>query len=160
MDNPIALFLTWSTYGTWLPGDSRGWIEYGRGWRLPLPWRELESAARMTDDACRLTREMRATVGTQLEETCRIREWPLLARNCRSNHVHVVATAPGIAPKSVRATLKAWATRCLRDGFDQDRENWWAERCSIRWIFDETSLEAAIMYVKDGQDKGRESRLR
>jgi hypothetical protein len=23
--DPIAYFLTWTTYGTWLPGDERGW---------------------------------------------------------------------------------------------------------------------------------------
>ena len=25
MDDPLAFFLTWTTYGTWLPGDERGW---------------------------------------------------------------------------------------------------------------------------------------
>jgi hypothetical protein len=28
MDDPIGYFLTWVTYGTWLPGDARGWVEY------------------------------------------------------------------------------------------------------------------------------------
>jgi hypothetical protein len=23
-DEPLAYFLTWTTYGTWLPGDERG----------------------------------------------------------------------------------------------------------------------------------------
>ena len=27
MEDPIGFFLTWVTYGTWLPGDSRGWVE-------------------------------------------------------------------------------------------------------------------------------------
>ena len=27
MDEPLAYFLTWTTYGTWLPGDGRGWVE-------------------------------------------------------------------------------------------------------------------------------------
>ena len=27
-DDPIAFMFTWSTYGTWLPGDERGWVEY------------------------------------------------------------------------------------------------------------------------------------
>jgi REP element-mobilizing transposase RayT len=106
----------------------------------------------MTEDACRLTSEMRAAVEQQLEETCGIRSWHLFAKNCRSNHVHIVVAAPNTDPKRVRTTLKAWATLCLRDGFDRSRENWWTERGSIRRIFDEASLEAAIIYVKDGQD--------
>jgi hypothetical protein len=27
MDEPLAYFLTWTTYGSWLPGDERGWVE-------------------------------------------------------------------------------------------------------------------------------------
>jgi hypothetical protein len=26
---PLAYFLTWTTYGTWLPGDERGWNRKG-----------------------------------------------------------------------------------------------------------------------------------
>ncbi len=31
MPEPLAYFLTWSTYGTWLPGDERGWITHTAG---------------------------------------------------------------------------------------------------------------------------------
>jgi hypothetical protein len=31
LPDPLAYFLTWATYGTWLPGDERGWIQYHRG---------------------------------------------------------------------------------------------------------------------------------
>ena len=37
LPEPIAFFLTWATYVTWLPGDDRGWIEYRHGWQLPDP---------------------------------------------------------------------------------------------------------------------------
>jgi hypothetical protein len=37
MSDPLAYFLTWVTYGTWLPGDDRGWVEYRHGWQLPDP---------------------------------------------------------------------------------------------------------------------------
>ena len=36
------------------------------------------------------------------------------------------------------------------------RENRWTERGSQRFINDAESLEAAIRYVRDGQDKPRE----
>ena len=156
MDEPLGLFLTWNTYGTWLPGDSRGWVEYGRGWKLPDPVREREAAAIMTDDACYLTPEQRAAVELQIGETCSLRGWHLHAVNCRSNHIHVVVTAKDTRPKKVRASLKAWATRCLKDQFDPVRENWWAERGSIRQLHNETTLEAAILYVVEAQDRKTE----
>jgi len=39
---------------------------------------------------------------------------------------------------------------------DSIRENWWAERGSQRFINDSDSLQAAILYVRDGQDNPRE----
>lgn len=174
MDDPIAYFLTWVSYGTWLPGDARGWVEYRHGWQLPDPVRELEAAARMTESACRLTSEQRQAVERQIAETCQHRGWRLHAVNCRSNHVHVVLSAPETRPKKIRADLKAWATRCLKEharsladgsgngraladasGYDGEREQWWAERGSIRFLYDESSLDAAILYVVEGQDMPR-----
>jgi REP element-mobilizing transposase RayT len=157
MADPIAYFITWSTYGTWLPGDERGWVEYRRGWQLPNPVRELEAVARMSEDACRLTPEQRDAVEKQVAETCLHRGWTLHAANCRSNHLHVVVAAP-VHPKVVRSQLKAWCTRRLKalareQGIDIDRENWWAERGSQRYLNDTDSLEPAITYVKDGQDE-------
>jgi hypothetical protein len=224
MAEPLAYFITWATYGTWLPGDERGWVEYRRGRQLPDPIRKLEAQARMTEDACRLDAEQREVVERQVVETCRFRGWHLHAVNCRSNHLHIVVTA-GQRPEVVRSQLKAWCTRRLKElqtrrqraraaaaprlrvglvsdppsaaadqtpptrsvsegasivsaGADQTpptrsvseaasivgerapivsegpiRENWWAERGSQRFINDDDSLEAVILYVRDGQDQ-------
>jgi hypothetical protein len=100
---PVALayFLTWPTYGTWLPGDERGWVEYRHGWQLPDSIRKLEAEARMTEDACTLDTEERTLVEATIAEHCRIRGWELHAVNCRTNHLHVVVTAdPGPGPGS------------------------------------------------------------
>ena len=101
----LAYFLTWATYGTWLPGDERGWVEYRRGWQLPDPVRKLEAQARMTEDACRLDAEQRDVVHRQIAETCKIRGWQLHAVNCRSNHLHVVLTADR-EPEIVRSSKR------------------------------------------------------
>jgi REP element-mobilizing transposase RayT len=152
MDDPIGYFLTWVTYGAWLPGDARGWVEFSHGWKLPDPVREIEAAANMAEGACRLSHAQRDAVEQQITETCRHRGWHLHAVNCRSNHVHVVVSAADIRLKKIRTDLKAWATRRLKQQFGPERENWWAERGSIRFLFDDTNLEAAILYVADGQD--------
>jgi REP element-mobilizing transposase RayT len=160
-DDPIAFFFTWSTYGTWLPGDARGWTEYRHGFQLPDPILELECRARMTEDACRLKLEQRQRVHDQIAETCDHRRWVLHAVNCRTNHVHVVLSSSA-APKTIREQLKAWCTRRLKEqqaaaGIAEAelRENWWTERGSIRWIFQESDLAAAIEYVLDHQDNPR-----
>jgi REP element-mobilizing transposase RayT len=151
-EDPIAFFLTWVTYGTWLPGDARGWVEYKRGWQLPSPHLEAECESKMSSDACRLTKTQREAVEAQVAETCGYRGWHLHTVNCRSNHIHVVVTANETAPKKVRIDLKAYATRCLKK-LDETRDDWWAERGSIRWIYNDDDLESAIIYVIDGQDR-------
>ena len=57
MPDPLAYYLTWTTYGTWLPGDERGWVKFGRGQQQPDSIRKIEAEARMTEDACRLDQE-------------------------------------------------------------------------------------------------------
>ena len=115
----------------------------------------------MTEDACRLSTEQRDAVQRQIAETCQRRGWRLHAVNCRSNHVHVVVSAGDACPKKIRADLKAWATRCLKQhsrsladasGNHAERENWWAEPRQRPVLVDDSSLEAAIVYVTEGQD--------
>lgn len=157
-DDPIAFLITWSTYGTWLPGNARGWVEYRHGFQLPDPILELECVARMSEDACRLAHHQRERVNKQVAETCQHKRWLLHAVNCRSNHVHVVLSSPA-NPKTIREQLKAWCTRRLNEQqtelavpVGERRSNWWNERGSIRWIFSESDLAAAIDYVVNQQD--------
>ena len=78
--------------------------------------------------------------------------------NCRTNHVHVVLSSSAF-PKIIREQLKAWCSRRLNEqqvelGIPEgeQRNNWWTERGSIRWIFSESDLAAAIDYVLNHQD--------
>jgi REP element-mobilizing transposase RayT len=122
----------------------------------------------MSENACILDEEQRRLVEKTVADHCRIRGWELFAVNCRSNHLHVVVAAD-LHPKKVRAQLKAWCSRKLKelektrhaamgDGAKKDvREEWWAERGSDQYLNDRESLEAAVQYVVDGQDQPRDS---
>jgi REP element-mobilizing transposase RayT len=162
LPEPLAYFLTWATYGTWLPGDERGWVKYGEGLQLPDPIRKLEAEALMIEGACRLDEQQRDIVEKTIADHCTIRAWHLFATNCRSNHLHVIVNA-NRDPDEVRKQFKAWCTRKLKElerertalappGPEEIRTQWWAERGSKRFLNDEESLEAAIRYVRDGQD--------
>lgn len=160
MPDPLGFFLTWSTYGTWLPGDERGWIWHDHGEQRPDPIRKLEAEAVMTEDACRLDQDERRIVEATIKQHCAIRGWNLHFVNCRSNHLHVVVSA-NEHPDMIRKQLKAWCSRKLKghqqnrfrsDGLSRPvREKWWAERGSGRYLTSEASLEAAIIYVRDCQ---------
>jgi len=153
MGDAIAYFLTWATYGTWLPGDERGWVDYRQGWQMPNPQRVLEAEALMSEEVCLLTPREREIVHGQVAETCQHRGWTLYAVNCRSNHIHVVVSARCTEPEKVRDDLKAWCTRRLKERSDPTRLQWWAERGSQRYVFDEDRLAEVIAYVLDAQDR-------
>lgn len=111
----------------------------------------------MTGDACWVNCAQRDTWEAQIEETCGRRGWKLWEVNCRSSHVHLVVTASGVPPKKIRTDLKAWITRCLKQPCDTNRDNWWAERGRIRFLYSEQDLEVAILYVTEGQEQKPEA---
>jgi Transposase IS200 like len=145
----IAYFLTWTTYGSWLPGDARNWYKKRDGIQLPNPNLELRAALRQKENAVVLNTTQRQTVETTIACHCTLRKWNLHVVNCRTNHVHVVVTA-NCPPQQVRVQFKAWCTRKLQE-HDSERKHWWSERGWDRFLDDEPALLAAIHYVRDCQ---------
>ena len=155
LDGPIAYFITWTTYGTWLPGDERGWRRKSdREFRQPNKLFREMAASEMKEAAFTLAPEERKIVETTIARHCDIRVWTLHAVNSRSNHIHVVVTAPGYKPETVRDQFKAWCSRHLKPS-NPDRKRFWTEGASCRWINHEVDLEAAIIYTNDAQDRKR-----
>ena len=90
-----------------------------------------------------------------IADHCRIRKWVLHARNARTNHVHVVVSAP-IDGERVREELKAWAARRLsehaglRPGSGKDgAKKWWTEKGNVEPLWTDCQLKAVIRYVDD-----------
>ncbi len=154
----IAFFLTWTTYGTWLPGDVRGWVRRGNSFQIPNKFIQADAETMMTEEKCLLTQDQRELVEQTIADHCIHRNWLLHAASCRSNHVHVVVTADR-KPEEVRNQFKAWCSRKLKESQDSRnpnepvREKWWTEKGSHRFIADEESLEVVITYVKEAQDR-------
>jgi REP element-mobilizing transposase RayT len=102
-----------------------------------------------------LDEDQRALVEATIRTHCQIRKWTLCALNARSNHVHVVVTAPGVDPDAVMNQFKAWCSRRLNEldavrGVVR-RERWWTRDGSAKWINEEDYLNNAIRYVAEGQ---------
>ena len=141
----VAYFFTWTTYGTWLPGDNRGWFKKGLGAQDPDPLRSFAAALCMTRDAVILSPAQRAIVEKTIREHCTIRRWELHAVNCRSNHVHVVVTASTRSIEIPRKQFKTWCTRKLKEHQRSQKqiitEDWWTERGWDEFVDDERGLQ-------------------
>lgn len=160
-DDPLAFFITWTCYGTYLPGDERGWVKWRKGDKLPQPLLESWCRDRMTETAVLLHKSQRGIVNRLVRDHCKFRSWTLHAVNCRSNHCHAVVTAIDHSGEHVRDQLKAWAKRRLKDHqraqlicAESIREHWWTRKGSVRQLFDDESLRAAVEYTLEAQDAG------
>ncbi len=155
--------LTWTTYGTWLPGDGRGFVSEVRdehGEKVlhnapatpcdsDLPPLQAYAAAIMTEDAVLLERAPAEALAEQLRETAGHRGWRLLALAVMANHVHVLVGVPGDPdPEKLLGDFKAWATRRLNSGWGR-RKHWWTQSGSRRRKTTAAALREAVVYVRD-----------
>lgn len=159
MPTTKCYLLTWTTYGSWLPGDERSsYTEHpSHPERLIGSDPELRSAARqrMRSEPVVLEAEARVIVDQAIRDHAEFRSWPLLALNVRSNHVHVVVAIDRV-PERVMSELKSWGTRRLREaGLSDPAARVWTKHGSTRHLHDEASRLKAIHYVLNEQDRSK-----
>lgn len=152
-----SVFLTFTTYGTWLHGDERGsYLRKGKTLRehfiAPDPALEATMRERLKGSPLVLDDAMRQAVDAAIREHCALKGWRVHALNVRTNHVHGVLNAPGVRGERVLNEIKAWATRALRTrklvAYDQPV---WTRRGSIVVLDNEAGFCAAVKYVLHGQ---------
>jgi REP element-mobilizing transposase RayT len=157
--------LTWTTYGTWLPGDPRGFVtpirddagkqvihnEYGTPCDADVAPLRNYAQSILRQAPVWLTAEQANVVAVQLRETAAHRAWGLLALAVMANHVHVVLEAPeNIPSQKILGDLKAYATRALDRAFGTTPKRiWWTERGSKRLKPTPEAAAAAVRYVRD-----------
>lgn len=156
MSEPLGFLITWTTYGTWLPGDQRGWVtEKQPGIQAPNPRRETAAKRKLVSPPLILSGDQRRIVEATIRRHCEIRGWHLHAINVRSNHVHLVVSAD-VAPETIMEQFKAWCSRRLSEASPHHPNagpppKWWTEHGSTKWINDEAYLINAIRYVLERQ---------
>jgi REP element-mobilizing transposase RayT len=152
--DPLAYFITWTVYGTFLQGDSRWWSHRRQGKTKPQPRLEQWHRHRLKHDVLLLTAEQRPIVETEICRLCDFRGWHLWTANPRTNHIHVVVTAALHSGTQVRDQLKANCTRVLRERYPifKDRPVW-SVGGDWKGINAEDDLEAVVEYATDVQDR-------
>jgi REP element-mobilizing transposase RayT len=161
MREPIAYFLTWRAYGTWLPGDERGWVDAVHNvYRSEIPAhnaaRLRRSRTRMRGGRVEFDGRARNLISSTIQDHGRLRKWEIYALAVQTNHVHVVVQASPIGPERMMSELKAWCSRRLRaSGCFPSDARVWARHGSTRYLWDDESLNAATAYVLEGQDVPR-----
>ncbi len=151
-DQPLAYFISFHTYGTWLHGAARGSVdrdhnEPGSPFLPADPVRHTKTRERMSQEPYCLDPERRAVVRDAVVAECQFRGWRLLALHVRSNHVHMVVAADR-EPEFVMRACKAHASQCLNkaglDGADRKR---WTSHGSTLYLWNEEAVTEKIDYT-------------
>ena len=145
MPKTIGYMLTWTTYGTWLQGELKGFVKNGkrRGENAALRKRNVQN---LKGRVVKLSRNERAIVREAILDAAKRFRLKIHAIAVYSNHVRVVAeyvdvptgVVVGRYKSAGRVALKAhgFAGRVWTKGYDK------------RYCFDEKALQDRIDYVR------------
>ena len=160
-----AWLLTWTTYGSWLPGDDRGFVSHVRdesGEKLirrqvetaplsSMPQLESYARSKLKTLPIRLDRRHAELLAKQFTETADYRGWVIFAIGIMTNHLHLVVGAVGDPePEKILADFKSYGSRKLNAEI-QGKANsiWWTKSGSKRKLPDEQAVLNAIRYIRD-----------
>ena len=153
-DDPLAYFITWTVYGTFLQGDPRWWRAKGKGSQPPQPLLERWHRDRLNHEVILLTERHRKLVELEIARLSEFRSWNLWVANARSNHVHVVVTAAKYSGKQVRDQIKANCTRVLRENDERFASRpVWTTGGDWKCINTEDDLQQAVLYAGELQER-------
>jgi len=147
-NNPIAYFITFTTYGTWLHGDLRSSVIRVNGGSKRLddqPNLYAYHHTQLSAPPVILDAVQRQIVRNTIIQHCDIRRWRLYALHVRTNHVHVVVKA-NKSIDQVSNELKGWPKRVLGE-HDFKPPKVWTGGSSKVFIFTEAKLREKIHYV-------------
>lgn len=159
---PFALVLTWTCYGTWLPGDFRGYVSNTYDAKLGyLPRQNSPGTPYTANDPVTLKRAQEAQkhesylldepsagiAATALISACTKRNWQLARSALMFNHAHVVVMeCPNDGP-GVRRILKGNSQAALNDAEGITRRRWTAGGCD-RYLNDWPAIGSVNSYVE------------
>lgn len=145
MARMIGFLATWTTYGTWLQGDRKGYVKNGATLEANA---ELEKSNRelLKHNKIKIPKSLRNTVKDAiLKEAEEIGQKVYAIAVC-SNHIHIVVESIGKSCGYSVGRFKKAATKALRKyGFT---DMVWTKGFDKRYCYHHCELETKIRYVQ------------
>jgi REP element-mobilizing transposase RayT len=150
---PVAAYhIILHAYGTWLPGEPRGWkdrrfpeVQCGSSGLL------AHAVAIMAEQPVEFKIPQRLLIAEVIREHCIKRNWIHHVANVLKTHVHAVISAP-VDGDLIRRQLKAWCSRRLNEQCGR-REHWWGGKGYDRKLKDDADYQAVTHYVVEEQEE-------
>jgi REP element-mobilizing transposase RayT len=145
MHKTLGYLLTWTTYGTWLQGNKRGYVKDGvvvLGKNTPLANSNIEE---LKKDQITLTPDQRKIIANAIHAKANEIGQKICAISVCSNHVHIVADYTTQDLGLIVRYYKMAGQTAMRNAGLAGRL--WTKGFDKRFCFDEQSLRKRIDYV-------------
>ena len=150
MAKTVGYMVTWTTYGTWLQGNAKGFVTGGkiRGENITL---KKSNVGNLEGAVVRLGRRERDIVRDAILEAAKRFQQKIRAIAVRSNHVHIVAEYVEIPMGVLIGYYKSAGRIALKEcGF---KGKVWTGGYDKRFCFSEKELRTRVDYVnKHGKE--------
>ena len=145
MAKTLGYMVTWTTYGTWLQGDKRGYVRDGKIFGQN-PRLEQRNKKNQTGNIIKLTNKQQNIVRKAILEEARKMGQQVFAIAVCSNHIHIVV---GYSGDGIETSVKHYKNSSMvalrKDGLVG---RVWTRGYDKRFCFDEKSLKNRIDYVE------------
>ncbi|MBU0719528.1 MAG: transposase [Planctomycetes bacterium] len=156
--------LTWSTYGTWLPGDERGFVGRvpdadgghvihnipGEPYDAEEPGLRADAERKIKGSAVQLTGEQARVCVEAFGEVCGRYGLTIHAGAVMANHVHLVVSSSESEGARLLNLFKGVSSRRLGQTFGrQPSGSWWTTGGSRRLLPNERAFDNAVNYVRN-----------
>ncbi len=152
-----SYFLTWTTYGTWLPGDARGSKSrktnpFGFPDITPNPLLVEYSRRQMKQKPYMLDVSQREVVKSAITSYTHKKSLELIAVQIRSNHIHIAIAETDLEPMKLISNLKRAISYELKIQFnDAAGFKHWSRGGHFKIIENEEALIQIIDYIVNEQ---------
>jgi REP element-mobilizing transposase RayT len=141
----IAFMATWTTYGTWLKGNKKGYVENGIT-KVANPELEKSNQALLKKDAVKFPKSIRPIVKNTILQKAQELGHKVYAVVVYSNHIHIVLSTIGKNPGYSVGRLKIAVTSIMREcGFDGKI---WTKGFYAGYCYNEKDLQKRIDYIQ------------
>ena len=144
MAKTLGYMITFTTYGTWLQGDKRGFVKDGETYAANQSLAD-SNKQNLSKSPVRLSKKHRAIAAEAIFEKADKLDQKILALAVCSNHVHLVADYVPTPIGKIVSHYKNSAQAALRKAGLAGRV--WTKGFDKRYCFDEQALKSRIDYV-------------
>ena len=141
----VGYFFTWTAYGCWLQGDSRGWVQDGAEFPGNTCIR-FSNLKNMKNMAISFTTEQQKIIYDSILVHAEEKKYEIFALAVVKSHVHLIIERTQESPGRLAARFKNCAGRAIKDDFGGKKI--WTKGFYNKYCNNNRQLFEVVEYVK------------